>query len=206
MNPNNYNPNNYDHYDIYFQGELEWYMRGFEAYEQFLALCNPEAGSSSSGRNTRTYIPREREEAEERLLEDYFGDENNPPKYSERNFRRRYRMSSRLFKQIVNDITNYNADPLPEYFHFFKKRIDCTSRPSVSPIMKCIAAIRQLAYGSTPDAFDEYLRILERCSRECLLNFTKCIYILCVEEFLRKPNSDDIEKIYALHEKEHGLP
>ena len=37
MNPNNdgpnYDPNKYDHYDIYFQDESEWYMRGFEAYE-----------------------------------------------------------------------------------------------------------------------------------------------------------------------------
>ena len=102
-------------------------------------------------------------------------------------------MSSRLFKQIVNDMTNYNVERLPEYFYFFKKRIDCTGRPSIILIMKCTAAIRQLAYGSTPNAFDEYLQIGERRSRECLLNFTKCIYILYVEEFLRKPNLDDIE-------------
>nr|GEV52932.1 putative zinc finger, CCHC-type [Tanacetum cinerariifolium] len=65
--------------------------------------------------------------------------------------------------------------------------------------------MRQLAYGTTPDAFDEYLQIAKRCSRECLDNFTKCIYILYVEEFLKRPTLEDVEKTYALHEEKHGL-
>ncbi|GJW86721.1 RNA-directed DNA polymerase, eukaryota [Tanacetum coccineum] len=182
--------------------DAERYMRGYEAYEQFLAMSNQEAGGSGSGiKRTRAYIPREREEAEQRLLDDYFGDDETPPKYPEENFRRRYRMSSTLFAQIVNDITSYDAQPLPEYFCFFRKGYDATGRASIGPILKCTSAIRQLAYGTTPDAFDEYLQIAERCSRECLDNFTKCIYILYVEEYLRRPSLDDIEKTYALHEE-----
>ncbi|GJY52293.1 hypothetical protein Tco_0443140 [Tanacetum coccineum] len=75
------------------------YMWGYEAYEQFLAMSNQEAkgsGSRSAPKRTRTYIPREREEAEQRLINDYFGDDENPPKYSEENLRCRYRMSSTL--------------------------------------------------------------------------------------------------------------
>ncbi|GJZ63339.1 GDSL esterase/lipase-like protein [Tanacetum coccineum] len=84
------NPNNFYHYDIYFQDDAHRYMRGFEAYEQFIALNNQEAGGSGSGlKKKMTYIPRQREEAEQRLLDDYFGDEDTPPKYSEENFRRR---------------------------------------------------------------------------------------------------------------------
>ncbi|GJY79371.1 zinc finger, CCHC-type containing protein [Tanacetum coccineum] len=67
-------------------------MRGFEAYEQFLTLNNQEAKGSGSGsdpKKKRTYIPCEREEAEQRLLDDYFGEEDTPPKYMEENFRRR---------------------------------------------------------------------------------------------------------------------
>ncbi|GKA89809.1 hypothetical protein Tco_0811621 [Tanacetum coccineum] len=100
--------------------DAERYMRGYEAYEQILVMSNQEAGGSGSGiKRTRAYILREREEAEQRLLDDYFGDDETPPKYPEENFRRRYRMSSTLFAQIVNDITSYDAQPLPEYFHFF---------------------------------------------------------------------------------------
>ncbi|GJT27095.1 reverse transcriptase domain-containing protein [Tanacetum coccineum] len=187
--------------------DVERYTRNYEAYEQFLAMTNQEARGSGSGiKRTRTYIPCEREEAEQRLLDDYFGNDDTPPKYPEDNFRRKYRMSSTLFAKIVNDITSYDAQPLLEYFCFFRKRIDALSRNSISPILKITSAIRQLAYGTAPDAFDEYLQIDERCSRECLDNFKKCIYVLYVEEYLRKPSLDDIEKTYALHEEKHRLP
>ncbi|GJY70529.1 ALP1-like protein isoform X1 [Tanacetum coccineum] len=36
---------------------------------------------------------------------------------------------------------------------------DATGRMNLSVIMKCTSAIHQLAYGNTPDAFDEYLQI-----------------------------------------------
>ncbi|GJX45786.1 protein arginine N-methyltransferase 1.6 [Tanacetum coccineum] len=125
---------------------------------QFLALCEQEAGGSGSAPKRRTYIPREREEAEERLIDNYFGDDETLPKYSEEKF---------------------------------------SAHPSY--------AIRQLAYDTVPDAFDEYLQLAERCSRQCLENFTKCIHVLYVEKFSRKPTSADIEKTYELHEEKHGL-
>ncbi|GKD05286.1 reverse transcriptase domain-containing protein [Tanacetum coccineum] len=69
-----------DKYDIYFQDDAERYMRGYEAYEQFLAMSNQEAEGSGSGiKRTRAYIPRDREEAEQ-----------------------------------LNDITSYDAHPLPD--------------------------------------------------------------------------------------------
>nr|GEU64328.1 reverse transcriptase domain-containing protein [Tanacetum cinerariifolium] len=53
-------------------------------------MTNQEADGSGSGiKRTQTYIPRDREEAEQRLLEDYFGNDDTPPKYPEENFRRR---------------------------------------------------------------------------------------------------------------------
>ncbi|GJU87540.1 RNA-directed DNA polymerase, eukaryota [Tanacetum coccineum] len=155
--------------------DVERYMRGYEAYEQFLAMSYQEAGGLESAiKRTRAYIPREREEAEQRLLDDYFGDDETPPKYPKENFRRRY-------------------------------RYDATGRASIGLILKCTSTIHQLAYGTAPDAFDEYLQIAEHCLRECLDNFTKCIYILYVEEYIRRPSLEDIKKTYALHEEKHGL-
>ncbi|GJW38235.1 RNA-directed DNA polymerase, eukaryota, partial [Tanacetum coccineum] len=134
-----------------------------------IAMSNQEAGGLGSGTKwTRTYIPREREEAEQRLIDDYFGDDETPPKYPKEKFMRRYRMSSTFFAKIVNGITSYDAQSLPEYFHFFRKRYDATSRAKIGPILKCTSAIRQMAYGTTPDAVDEYLQTAECCSLECL--------------------------------------
>ncbi|GKD63934.1 hypothetical protein Tco_1306042 [Tanacetum coccineum] len=121
-------------------------------------------GSRSGPKRRRTYIPREQEDVEQRLIDDYFGDDEFLPKYPEENFRQRY---------------------------------DCTGRLSIGPILKCTSAIRQLAYDTAPDAFDEYLQIAERTSRQCLEKFTKCIHVLYVEKFLRKPTTTDVQK--ALH-------
>ncbi|GKA56746.1 zinc finger, CCHC-type containing protein [Tanacetum coccineum] len=85
------NTNTVDDYDIYFQDDAEQYMWGYGAYEQFLAM----------------------KEAEQQLIDDYFGEDDTPHKYPEEKFRPRYRMSSTLFAKIVNDLTNYDAEPLP---------------------------------------------------------------------------------------------
>ncbi|GJY93697.1 nucleotide-binding alpha-beta plait domain-containing protein [Tanacetum coccineum] len=53
------------------------------------------------------------------------------------------------------------------------------------------SAVRQLAYDNTPDAFDEYLKMSERTTRDCLLHFNKCIIDLYMSEYLRKPTLED---------------
>ncbi|GKB91880.1 hypothetical protein Tco_0964152 [Tanacetum coccineum] len=211
MDPNNLNDfdttNTYDHYDAFFQPDYDRYMRDYESYQHYMSLCEQEAGGSSSGPiRRRRYIYRKREEAEERLIDDYFDDDEYEPKYPKETFRRRYRMRSTLFNKIVNDILSYDVQPIPEYFTYFSSRLDATGRKSIGPILKCTSAIRQLAYGTAPDAFDEYLQIAERTSRECLDNFTKCIHVLYNHKFLRRPSATDIEKTYKLHEEKHGLP
>nr|GEW99640.1 hypothetical protein [Tanacetum cinerariifolium] len=79
----------------------------------------------------RKYIYRKRLDAEARLMADYFG--------------------------IENYIQTHH--PLPPHFDFFRVRPDATGLPGSSIIMKCTCAIRQLAYGVTPDSLDVYLQI-----------------------------------------------
>ncbi|GJV10903.1 hypothetical protein Tco_1352444 [Tanacetum coccineum] len=135
-NLNDFDPTDtYDHYDAFFQPDYDRYMRDYESYQHYVGLCEQEAGGSSDGpKRRRTYIFREREEAEQRLIDDYFGDDEYEPKYPEEKFRRRY----------------------------FRVRIDAIGRNSIGPILKCTSAIRQMAYGTAPDAFDEYLQIAEQ--------------------------------------------
>ncbi|GJT30788.1 RNA-directed DNA polymerase, eukaryota, reverse transcriptase zinc-binding domain protein [Tanacetum coccineum] len=153
----------------------------------------------------RTYINRERDVAEERLMADYFGPH---PKYPAEYFRRRYRMNRELFLEIVQGIENYiqTVNPLPKHFQFFTIRYDCTGLKSFSVIMKCTSAIRQLAYGTTPDALDEYLQMGEHCARDCLNYFCMCVMDLYQPEFLRKPTLADIQNLYAAHNRIHGFP
>ncbi|GJT52946.1 ALP1-like protein isoform X1 [Tanacetum coccineum] len=52
---------------------------------------------------------------------------------------------------------------MADYFNdHCRVRPDATGRMSLSVIMKCTTAIHQLAYGTTPDEFDEYLQMSER--------------------------------------------
>ncbi|GJY92112.1 ALP1-like protein isoform X1 [Tanacetum coccineum] len=87
-------------------------------------MCDQEAGGSGSGsapKRTRTYIPRQREEAGQRLIDDYFGDDETPLKYPEENFKRMYSMSSTLFNKIVNANLSYDAQPLPNFEKYLRK-------------------------------------------------------------------------------------
>ncbi|XP_071693408.1 uncharacterized protein [Rutidosis leptorrhynchoides] len=59
----------------------------------------------------RSYIHGDREEAAERLHKHYFQER---PMYPDKTFRRRFRMSEELFLSIVEDISNYDAEPLPK--------------------------------------------------------------------------------------------
>nr|GEV76845.1 hypothetical protein [Tanacetum cinerariifolium] len=87
MDPNSPKKTIVDKYDFYFQDDAERYRRAYEAYEQFQGMTNQEAEGSGSGiKRMRTYISRDREETEQRLLEDYFGNDDTPPKYPEDNF------------------------------------------------------------------------------------------------------------------------
>ncbi|GKA95269.1 hypothetical protein Tco_0817307, partial [Tanacetum coccineum] len=106
-------------------------------------MSNQEVEVSGSGiKRTRAYIPREREEAEQRLLNDYFGDDETPPKYPKENFRRRYRMSSTLFAQIVNDITSYDVQPLPDTFWCYGLSHDTSVPGALSEFAsRCIVAV-----------------------------------------------------------------
>ncbi|GKE92173.1 hypothetical protein Tco_1573268 [Tanacetum coccineum] len=140
----------------------------------------------------RNYIYRERLNAEERLMTDNFGPN---PKYPEYYFRKRYRMSRKLFLEIVSGIENYiqTHHPLPLYFDFFRVRPDAMGLPGFSVIMKCTCAICQLAYGVTPNSLDEYLQMGNHCSRDCLDFFTICVIELFMPDYLRKPDFDNIQ-------------
>ena len=117
-------------------------------------------------------------------------------------------MSRKLFLEIVQGIENYieNNHPLPAHFDFFRQRPNCTGLMSFSVIMKCTCALRQLAYGISPDALDEYLQIGEHCARDCLDFFTMCIIQFFGKEFLRKPTEEDIRNLYQAHSMVHKIP
>jgi len=128
------------------------------------------------------------------LLRDYF---NLTPVYGELLFRRRFRMSRRLFVRIMTKLGE--GDP------YFTQRRDALGKLGLSPFQKCAAAIRQLAYGTSADSQDEYLRIGESTAIEALKRFCLGVIVAYKEEYQRKPNAADIQSILA-ENAERGFP
>ena len=170
-------------------------QRILDIVTEAIHLLSDDDEETSSRQTRRPPRNRDRLAGHEMLVRDYFADN---PVYDDQLFARRFRMSKRLFKRIVDD--------LEANYQFFEWLWDARGKKGFSPLQKCTAAIRQLAYGSAADSFDEYLRMSEKTSRECMNTFCKGIIHLYRRKYLRKPTSDDVQKLYALHEARHGLP
>ncbi|GJX13427.1 putative nuclease HARBI1, partial [Tanacetum coccineum] len=61
----------------------------------------------------------------------------------------------------------------PQYDEATFQRYDCTGQRSISALMKCTSAIRQMAYGAVPDSLDEYLQMGATTARDSLRIFCK---------------------------------
>ena len=63
-----------------------------------------------------------------------------------------------------------------------------------------------MAYGNTADAVDEYLQMSERTSRECMYQFARVVVAEFGDIYLRRPNANDVQRLYEAHEQRHGFP
>uniref|UniRef100_A0A0D3CP17 DDE Tnp4 domain-containing protein n=1 Tax=Brassica oleracea var. oleracea TaxID=109376 RepID=A0A0D3CP17_BRAOL len=106
-------------------------------------------------------------------------------------------MNKTLFMHIVARLSNE--------VEFIQQKRDALDRRSLSPLQKCTAAIRVLAYGSAADAVDEYLRLGETTTRSCLENFVDGIISLFGEEYLRRPTPADLQRLLDIGEY-RGFP
>ncbi len=152
------------------------------------------AGLLKRQSGTRKTIARDHEEGHRRLVADYFA---NQPLYPERMFRTRFRMRKHLFLRIVQALGQWSP--------YFTQREDCSGRTGLSPLQKCTAAIRMLAYGTPADALDEYLLIGKSTSLECLDTFARGVVEVFGGQYLRRPTSEDIDHILQVNES-RGFP
>ena len=113
----------------------------------------------------RAIVERDRSKANENLMRDYFVESPTYP--DPKIFRRRFRMSKRLFLKIVNDLESHDS--------YFKQKRDARGLQGFTGIQKCTSALRVLAYGNTTDINDEYLKMAEKTTRDTLEHFTKGI-------------------------------
>jgi hypothetical protein len=109
----------------------------------------------------------------DRLFDDYFSSE---PRFSEKAFRRRFRMSKVMFLRI--------KDKLEEQVGYFKQKPDACGVLGASVYQKMTAALRQLAYGSPADILQEYIRTSGTLNAEALNKFCESVVALFGDEYL----------------------
>ncbi|XP_071713023.1 uncharacterized protein [Rutidosis leptorrhynchoides] len=114
-------------------------------------------------------------------------------------------MQPQLFERIISGIRDCTINPLPAHFAYFRHSYDAIGRQSFNIYQKCTSALRQLAYGTAGDMWDQYLHMSEQTSLNCLDNFCLCVTDLYQDEYLRKPTARDIQRIYETHETRHGF-
>ena len=88
---------------------------------------------------------------------------------------------------------------------YFRLRRDAFSKVGLSPLQKCTAAIRMLAYGSPADLMDETFGVAESTTMECLIHFVHGVRSLFGAQYLRKPTSEDIQRLLQVADQ-RGFP
>jgi len=96
-------------------------------------------------------------------------------------------MHRHVFLRIVTALGHHDE--------YFQMRVDATSKMGLSPLQKCTAAIRMLAYGSPADIVDKYVRIGECTTVECLDKFVRGANEVFGAEYLRRPNNNDVDHL-----------
>ena len=165
----------------------------------YAATRRSEGFSQGRIRRHRGFVPghrmvnRDRAEAHKILYRDYFA----TPCVYESIFRRRFRMGRPFFLRIVNEVEQY--DP------YFIQRTDAVGVLSLSSLQKITAAYRILAYGTSTDSVDEYIRIEESTTIESLRRFVKAVIAMFGDHYLRSPNNIDIARLLQTGEQ-RGFP
>ncbi len=174
---------------------LEWFLEDSTADVLPILLREldsvPHRGSVP-GRAQR--VQRDIASGHSYIVRDYLGPN---PVFTEAQFRRRYRLPRDLVCQIMTDIVAH--DP------WMRQRADCTGHLGASTEQKVTAALRMLAYGTSSDAIEEYVRISGALANDCLKHFVACIVEMYGEEYLRIPNKEDVEKILEINAS-RGFP
>ncbi|XP_073367789.1 uncharacterized protein [Aegilops tauschii subsp. strangulata] len=132
----------------------------------------------------RKYINRDRAEDHAKIMRDYFGPN---PTYPKKYFHRCFRMHTSLFLTI--------AKPVERYDDWFKLQRNASGEITTSPLMKCIADVRVLAYGCSADAIDDYVRIGEDTISEAIRRFTKAVIAVFGPKYLRTPIEEDTQRL-----------
>ena len=119
-----------------------------------------QAGEQQPARK-RMFINWNRARARSCVQEDYWGP---TPRFNDRQFERVFRVTRRMADQILNTCAMADA--------FFTERIDACGKTAICPKVKILVALKLVAYGVSPSAFQDYFQMGLSTAHECLKRFS----------------------------------
>lgn len=92
------------------------------------------------------------------------------------------------------------VEVLGQHNEYFRTRVDATGRWSISPLHKCIIVISMMAYGTSTESVDDYLRIDETMTLKYVNKFTRGIISIVGAQYLWRLNTEDTESLMQIRE------
>ncbi|OEL22332.1 hypothetical protein BAE44_0016652 [Dichanthelium oligosanthes] len=129
-----------------------------------------------------------------RIFSDYFAPN---PVFNDDHFRRRFRMTKRLFCRILEAVTVHD--------YYFTQQYNAANQLGCSPLQKVTASLRMLAYGCSADSLDEDVRMGESSIIESLQHFVRAVVHVFGPYYLRRPTQEDIDRILLIAETRGSL-
>ncbi|XP_070672153.1 uncharacterized protein [Malus domestica] len=106
-------------------------------------------------------------------------------------------MRCHVFERLLRDVQQVNP--------YFRQKRDRAGRPGFSPHQKVTVALQMMAYGSLANSMDETHGMSESTCFHTLERFCDKIVQVYKDEYLRKPNQEDLNRL--LHKAEdRGFP
>ncbi|XP_020196762.1 uncharacterized protein [Aegilops tauschii subsp. strangulata] len=122
------------------------------------------------------------------LMADYFA----PDALSAGHFHRHFRMNKTVFDHLYHGVQSYD-----DYFVLKK---DAMETIGFRGYHRCTAALRLLAYGTTADSWDEYLRMCETTCGDAMFRFVTAVVKVLRPQYMRLPTVADTERLLAISE------
>lgn len=158
--------------------------------------CDTKQLGSAPGKSPN--IERDFAAGHHRIMTDYFWPLNKirndgsmlyGPVYSSEHFRRRFSMSRQIFDRVFAEVV------MNERYFRRGLNLNCAGKIGLSPLQKVVSAVRQLCYGTSADAMDDYVRISETSSMLSLKLFCRTVVKKFENKYLRLPTAEDLERI-----------
>jgi len=126
------------------------------------------------------------------IKRDYLGPK---PLFPDKQFEEMFRISPSRFQRMMEDIGNAGIP-------FYTRPNDCVESTFEA---RLLLPLKSMAYGVPPHAFRDYFQMSTSFARVCCNNFDATIKLVYQEEYLRVPDTNDLQAIMNLHHSVHGI-